>query len=70
MGNIISLKFAGGPTNQGRTGNMQGDWYPDRSLAVVTDVGVPVEEDLSNIIINTRRELVNLEYDCEEAWIN
>ena len=46
---------------------MQGDWDLDISVAVVTDVGVPMEEDLLDIGINARREVICLECDCEEA---
>ena len=40
-------------------------WEPYGSLAVVTAVGVPVEEFLSNIVMNNKREVINLECDCE-----
>ena len=48
------VRFISGPKKQGRTGNIQKAWDPDRSASVVTDVGVPVEESLSNIGMNTR----------------
>ena len=41
--NIPPVSFIGGPTKQGRTGNIKGDWVPDRSEAVVMAVVVPVE---------------------------
>ena len=69
VGNIQLLHFTGGPTNKRRTGNIWGDWGPDRSVAVVTAVGVPVEELLSDIVMNARIAVINLECDCEEAWI-
>ena len=34
-------------------------------LAVVTAVGVPVEEVLSKIGMNARRAVIHLESDCE-----
>ena len=37
---------------------------------MVTAVGITVEEALSNIGMNDRREVINLEFDCEEDWIN
>ena len=43
IGNILLLEFSGGGTNKLRTGNMQVHWNPERSLAVLTDVGVPVD---------------------------
>ena len=67
--NLPSLNFTCGPTNQRITGNIWGSWDPDRSVAVVTAVGVPVEELLSDIVMNARIAVINLECDCEEAWI-
>ena len=69
VGNIPSLKFTVGPTNQGITGNIMVAWDPDISVVVFMAVCVPVEEDLLGIVINTRRVEIRLEYDCDEAWI-
>ena len=44
--NIPPARFIGGPSNQERTGKIQGSWYPDISLTVVIAVGVLVEEAL------------------------
>ena len=41
--NLPHVRFIGGPSNQGRTFNIQGVWDPDISVAVVTAVVVPVE---------------------------
>ena len=41
-------------------------WDPDISVAVITSVGVPVEEALSEIGINARRSVINLECGGEE----
>ena len=60
VGNIPPLNFSGGTINQIITGNIQVYWYPYRSVALVTYVGVQVEEDLSYIVINTRRAVTNL----------
>ena len=38
------VRFIGGPSNQGRTVNIQGACYPDISVAVVKSMGVHVEE--------------------------
>ena len=43
VGNIPTLRFLGGSTNKGTTGNGQGAWYKERSVSVVTSVGVTVE---------------------------
>ena len=45
---------------QGRTGNIQGFWDPDRSVAVVTAVDVLVEERLYDIGIDSRRAVIHL----------
>ena len=37
---------------------------------MVTAVGVPVDEALKNIRKNARREVINLECNCEEDWLN
>ena len=60
------MKFASGNTNQVITGNIQGVWDPDISVAVITAVGIPVEEVLLCIGMNDRRAVINLERDCEE----
>ena len=38
---------------------------PDRLLSVITAVGVPVEEALSDIGMNARRAVIRLECDGE-----
>ena len=60
MGNVSPLNFAGGTIKQEITGNMKGSWDPDRSVVVLTPVGVPVEEALSDIRMNARIEVINL----------
>ena len=64
------MRFIGGASKQGITGNIQGLWYPDRSVVVVTDVVVLVEESLSKIVINSRRAVIRLEFNGEGEWIN
>ena len=61
------LKFVGVSTNQGRTGKIQGSWDLDRSVAVLTAVGVPVDYVFLDIGVNVRRAVICLECDCEEA---
>ena len=43
MVNIPPVRFIGGPTNQLRTGNIQGDWDTDISVAVIITLGVPAD---------------------------
>ena len=40
--NLPPVRFIGGPSKQVRMGNIQGEWYSDRSVSVVTAVGVTV----------------------------
>ena len=54
------VRFIGGTSNQVRTVNIKGAWDPDRSVAVVTAVGVPVQEELSDIGINSKRSVIHL----------
>ena len=54
------MNFAGGPKKQEITGNMQVSLDPDISVVVLTPLGVLVEEDLSNIVMNARKEVINL----------
>ena len=64
--NLPPVSFIGGTSKQGRTGNIQGAWDPYRLLAVTTAMGVPVEEAISDIGMNSRRVVVYLEYYGEE----
>ena len=45
-------------------------WEPEISVDVVTLVGVPVEETLVDIGMNTRNVVIHLEYYCDTAWIS
>ena len=54
------------PTKQQKTGKIQVYWDTDRYLEVVMAIGVPMEEDFSDIGMNARRAVIHLECDCEE----
>ena len=58
--NLPPVRFIGGPSKQGITVNIQGVWEPDISVVVVTSVGVPVEEVLSDIGMNSKRAVIHL----------
>ena len=60
VGNIPPLKFLSGPKKEVITGHMQGAWEPDRSVAVVMALSVPVEEYLPYIGINSRIAVICL----------
>ena len=57
------------PTRKERTDNIQEAWDPEILVSVITTVGVPVDEALSDIVMNARIEVIHLEYSCEEACI-
>ena len=70
MAYLTTVRFISVPSKQGRKGNIQGAWDPDRSMAVITAMGVLVEEVFSDIGMNSRRSVINLECDDWEEWIN
>ena len=47
--NLAPLRFIDGPSKQVITGNIQGAWDPDRSVAVVKDVIIPMEESFQTL---------------------
>ena len=55
--NIPPVKCIG---HQVITGNIQGSWYPEISVAVITTVGVPVEEALADIVMNSINVVIHL----------
>ena len=58
--NLPPVKFIGITKNQGRTGNIQGDWYSEISVAGIPTVGVPVKEDLADIGIKSINVVIHL----------
>ena len=58
--NLAPLRFIDGPSKQVITGNIQGAWDPDRSVAVVKDVIIPMEESFSDIGMNSKRTVIRL----------
>ena len=69
VANIPPERLIGGPSKQGRIGNIQGEWDPYISVSVVTSMSVPVEEALSYIGMISKRSVINLECDFEEDWL-
>ena len=67
--NLPPLRFIRDPSKKGITDNIYGAWDLDISVAVVTTLGVPVGEALSDIIINFKRAVIHLECDCEKDWL-
>ena len=58
--NILPVSFISSPTNQKRKGNIYVDWYTEIFMAVIATVGVPVEEILLDIVMNSRRAVIPL----------
>ena len=57
------VSFIGGPTSQGRARRIQGSWDLEISIAVITKVGIPVEEALDYIEVKTRNGVIIMECD-------
>ena len=60
VGSFPPLRSFGGHKNQGITGNIQVKRNPDISVAVVKAVGIPVEEALADIGMNTKKAVIHL----------
>ena len=67
--NIPPMRFIGGLTRQGRTVSIHGSWEPEISVAVITTVGVPVEEALDDIGMKAINVVINMECDGEAYWV-
>ena len=67
--NIPSMRFIYGPTRQGIKGTIQGAWYTEKLVAVITIVGAPVEEDYDDIEIKDRKLVIHMECDGEAYWV-
>ena len=63
VGNLTTLRFVGVNTRQRIIDNMKLECYPERTKAVITTVGVPVEEALSDIGMNYRKVVIHMECD-------
>ena len=49
VGNLSPVKFIGGPQKQKIIGNIKVAWDPEILVAVITTVGVLVEEDFQTL---------------------
>ena len=48
---------------------MDGACDPEILITVVTSFGVLLEESLADIYMDARKKVVQLQWDCEAAWI-
>ena len=67
VANVPLVIFIGGPTNQRRTDNIQGAWDPEILVAVITMVGVLVEEALVDIVMKAKKLVIHMECDVEAS---
>ena len=63
------VMFIGIPTSQLRTGSIQGSWEPEIPVAVITTVGMPVEDDFDYIGIKNRNVVIHMECGGEPSWL-
>ena len=61
--NLPPVMFKGSFTRQARNGIIQGSWDPERSVAVITMVGIPVDEVLHDIGTKSRNVVIHI--DCD-----
>ena len=66
---IPPVRFIGCPARKGRTVSIQGSWDPERSVAVITTVGIPMEGALADIGMETRNLVIHMECDGEASWV-
>ena len=57
--NLQHVRFIGGPSKQGITGNIQGACDPDKLIAVITSVGVLTKEVLLDIGMNSSKSVIH-----------
>ena len=67
--NIPPVRFIGGPISQGIIDRIQVSWYPKIFVAVITTVGVTVEEALDDIVIKAIKVAINMECGGEASWV-
>ena len=67
--NLPPVRFIDGITSQGVKLSIHGAWDPEISVAVITTVGVPVEENLADIGMKARNVVICMECDGEESWV-
>ena len=57
---IPPVRFIGAPQRHDRIGSTQGSWDPERSVAVITTLRIPVDEALADIGIKTRNGVIHM----------
>ena len=67
--NLLPVRFIDVPTRQGRTDGIQGDWDPEILVYVITTEGVPVEEALADIGMNSIVVMIRLDCNEKSYWV-
>ena len=67
--NIPPVRFIGGHSKKVKTGKIQGYLELEILVAVITTVGVPVEEALEDIVMKPRNVVIYLECAGKVSWV-
>ena len=67
--NFPPVRFIGGTTSHGRTVSIHVSWYPEKSVSVITTVGVPAEQSLAYIGMKTKNVVIHMNCDGEALWV-
>ena len=65
--NIPSVRLISATKKQGRICSIRGAWDPEILVAVITTVGVPVEEALADIVMKAKKLVIHMECDVEAS---
>ena len=68
--NLPHVRFIGAPTSQGIKGSIQGSWYIEISVAVITTAEITVDEALDDIGMKNRNFVIHMECDGDTYWLN
>ena len=67
--NLPPVRFIGGASNKVIIGNIKGSWDPEILVAVITTVGIPMEDSLADIGIKSRNMMIRLECAGKAYWV-
>ena len=65
--NIPSVRLISATKKQGIICSIRGAWDPEILVAVITTVGVPVEEALADIVMKAKKLVIHMECDVEAS---
>ena len=69
VANLPPVRFIGGAPKKGMKGNIKGSWDPEILVAVITTVGIPMEDSLADIGIKSRNMMIRLECAGKAYWV-